>query len=162
MDLYLIRHADALPLESAGIQSDHERPLSELGTRQALQLGQTFRAKGLVPEVIVSSPLVRARQTAAGFAGVLEIPEERICIREELLPGGRVRRLARFLNGVTEQSAVLVGHQPELSRHCAWLIGNKRAQLNFAKAGAALIHTEGMIQKGCGVLIWLITPDWLN
>ena len=82
--------------------------------------------------------------------------------REELTPGGRVREVARFLNSLNEQSVAIVGHQPDLSRYCAWLIGNKQVRIAFAKAGAALIRTEGMIQKGSGELIWLVTPEWVG
>ncbi len=162
MDLYIIRHADALPLESQGISTDEERPLSEAGFQQARKLGQGFRARGMTPELIIASPLVRAQQTASEIVRALEITEDRLLTREELSPGSRVRKVARLLNSFNEQSVAIVGHQPDLGRYCAWLIGNKQVRITFAKGGAALIRTEGMIQKGCGELTWLITPEWVG
>jgi phosphohistidine phosphatase SixA len=53
-----------------------------------------------------------------------------------------------------------VGHQPDLSEYAAWLIGDKKAQVNLAKAGAAFIECEAGPSKGGGVLTWLITPAW--
>ena len=58
MDLYLIRHADALALGERGITDDEQRPLSEKGEEQAAAMGRFFKARGMAFDRIVSSPLV--------------------------------------------------------------------------------------------------------
>src|ERR1700730_7056055 len=67
MDLYLVRHADALALGERGITEDAERPLSEEGQAQAKSVGAGLQRMGVHLNLIVSSPLVRARQTTEGL-----------------------------------------------------------------------------------------------
>lgn len=162
MDLYLIRHADALPQGADGINTDEERPLSSEGFLQAKKLGGAFKKHKLAFDLIVSSPLVRAQQTASELRQVLELTEHQMETREELAPGGRAKKLVRYLNGLQATSIALVGHQPDLGKYAAWLIGEKEVQIHFAKAGAAYVRIEGPPGKGSGVLLWLITPDWLE
>jgi phosphohistidine phosphatase len=147
-------------LETEGITSDAERPLSPKGQQQAEHLGKSFRARKIVPDWIVASPLVRAQQTATILRETLELPADRLLTRDQLSPGSRIRKLARFLNGLADGSVALVGHEPEISRACGWLIGFKTVHLTFKKAAVAMVQTEGVIRKGCGQLIWLVTPLW--
>jgi phosphohistidine phosphatase len=161
MELYLVRHADALP-QGDGIASDEERPLSDEGRAQATKLGCAFKKRQIALDLIVVSPLVRAVQTAAEMRTVLGLSEEQIEIREELAPGGRPKKLVRYLNGLQANSIALVGHQPDLSLYAGWLMGEKEVQINFVKAGSAHIHVEGSPAKGTGVLMWLITPEWIE
>jgi phosphohistidine phosphatase len=162
MDLYLIRHADALPLGLQGITEDEARPLSDEGRAQARALGEALSGKGVRLDKIVTSPLVRARQTTdallAGWSGTA--PELVVC--EEVAPGGRRRKLARFLRQLGGNAVDVVGHQPDLGRLAGWLIGSKKAQLNFAKAGVAHIACDDGPGKGAGNLVCLVTPEWLG
>src|SRR5436305_6920022 len=64
VDLYLIRHADALALGERGITDDAARPLSEKGENQARQIGAMLQKKKVAIEKLVTSPLIRARQTS--------------------------------------------------------------------------------------------------
>ncbi len=79
MDLVLFRHADALNVGEAGIKTDEERPLSDKGKVRAKASARGLKALGLKPDLILSSPLVRARQTAeivareTGLNGDVEI-----------------------------------------------------------------------------------------
>jgi phosphohistidine phosphatase SixA len=87
-------------------------------------------------------------------------PDIRIC--EELAPGGKHRRLARFLRDLGAERAALVGHQPDLGELAGWLIGSKKAQIDIPKAGVAFIRCEDRPDKGEGSLEWLIGPDWFS
>lgn len=162
MDLYLIRHADALPLGVQGITEDEARPLSDEGRAQARALGEALAGKGVRLDKIVTSPLLRARQTTdalqAGWPGVA--PEVVVC--EEVAPGSKRRKLARALRQLGGNAVAVVGHQPDLGRFAGWLIGSKKAQLNFAKAGVAHIACDGPPSKGAGNLVCLVTPEWLG
>ena len=54
----------------------------------------------------------------------------------------------------------LVGHMPHLGEYAAWLLGNKKAQIDFAKSGVAMISCGEMPGKSLGSLQWLVTPEW--
>src|SRR3954454_15370318 len=123
MDLYLIRHAHALALGERGITEDEERPLSDEGEKQAAQVAAGLKRRGGRFDLLLSSPLVRARQTAdalveAGTGLVAEMQTTDL-----LAPGGKRRKLAKLLMDSARVSVGLVGHQPDLGEFAAWLIG---------------------------------------
>ena len=160
MELYLIRHADAQPLGEGGIEDDAERPLTAAGQAQCRALASALQRQKAHLDKIVTSPLLRARQTAEGLAlhWTGAAPAQEVC--EYLAPGGRRRKLTRFLRNLGAESVALVGHMPDLNDYLGWLIGSKKAQVDLAKAGAAHVHFDGDPDKGDGVLAWLVTPDW--
>ena len=161
MDLYLIRHADALALGERGNTQDSERPLSDKGYAQAKLLGAWMQRKGIALDQIFTSPLLRAHQTAEGMVASLSSPPPlQPC--PELAPGEKPKRLAKVLRRWGAEKAALVGHIPDLPAFAAWLIGSKRAQIDLAKAGIAYINVADKPCKGGGVLVWLVTPDWLQ
>lgn len=162
VDIYIIRHADALPLGANGIQCDEDRPLSETGCKQAKLIGTALKKRGITLDLIVTSPLLRAVQTAAQIRTINEMSEQQVEVRDELAPGGRPKKMARYLNGLSANTVALVGHQPDLSMYTGWLIGEKDAAIQFAKGGIALVRAEGSAAKGASVLMWLVTPEWLE
>jgi phosphohistidine phosphatase len=160
MDLYVIRHAEAVAQGERGVTKDEERPLTEHGEQQAQALGAGLPALGVQLDLILTSPLVRARQTADNLlkqwrAGHVEVEE---C--NALAPPVRPRKLARTLNGADKQAVAIVGHEPSLSAWLAWLIGSKKAQVQLVKASVALVRVEGGVCKGAGQLAWLVPPAW--
>jgi len=160
MDLYVIRHADAVALGEQGVTKDGDRPLSEVGAAQAKAIGTGLAAKGFRPGLILSSPLVRARQTADGIQRQFAQDPPVVQEADEAAPGVKPKRLARYLRGLSADAVALVGHQPDLGEWAAWLIGGKKAQIDLAKAGVALIRCPDGPRKGSGTLVWLVTPDW--
>lgn len=109
MRLVIVRHAEA-----ASGQPDELRPLTAEGRAQARALGERLRAAGVEPEAVVSSPLLRARETARALA--LGEP----MIDERLAPGAApddVRAIAEDFTG----TVVVVGHQPDCGRAAAAL-----------------------------------------
>jgi phosphohistidine phosphatase len=160
MELYLIRHADAQPLGENDIHEDADRPLTPTGEAQCSRLAAALLRHGVQLEHLITSPLARARQTAEGLAAELgsSRPELHSCIH--LAPGGKRRKLTRFLCSLSAQSVGIVGHRPDLNFYLAWLIGSKQARIDLVKAGVACVHFEGDPDKGEGELSWLITPKW--
>ena len=161
MKLYLIRHADAgAPKQSSA--EDAERPLTAAGLAQAKEVAKGLLAWDVRFDAAVTSPLLRARQTAEEILRNWSepVPELRVC--EELAPGGKRRSLARFLREQGGSALALVGHEPDLSTFAGWLIGTKKAQLVLEKAGVACITCEDEPRKGGGSLAWLVTPSLLN
>lgn len=159
MDLYLIRHADAIALGESGITSDEERPLSDKGEQQSKAMGKFFKSHHIAFDRVVSSPLVRARQTAEIMLKASGQHLD-IAFTDALTPDARPKKLARYLTKTGGDKVALVGHLPHMADFTAWIIGGKKAQIDFEKAGVALVSSGDSPIKGNGVMHWLITPEW--
>jgi phosphohistidine phosphatase len=112
--LFLVRHAEAEPGEP-----DDLRTLTTHGRRQAQELGERFAKHGISPDAILSSPLLRARQTAEGIAagvGLTAEPDER------LAPGATADDVRGVVVGRGE-IVVVVGHQPDCGQIAAAIGG---------------------------------------
>src|SRR5262245_7909854 len=141
MDLYLIRHADAVPLGEGGITEDADRPLSEAGDKQARALGKALAQRGIVFDKVATSPYPRARQTAELMLKAwAPAPEWGTC--DDLVPDGKRKAVGRFLRGLKGERVAVVGHMPQLGDMAAWIIGSKKARLDLAKAGVAHIYSS--------------------
>jgi phosphohistidine phosphatase len=162
VDLYLIRHADAVALGERDITSDADRPLSDDGQEQASHLAAGLQRKGVRFSKVLTSPLLRARQTAEGMLHDWAAPSPQLVVCDELAPGTKPRKLARVLRDLSEESIALVGHQPDLGEWAAWIIGSKKAQINVGKAGVVYIQSEDGPTKASGTLVWVVTHDWLT
>jgi phosphohistidine phosphatase len=159
MNLILIRHAHAQP-QTAGEETDADRPLSDRGREQCAALAKALLRIGVQIGCIVSSPLLRARQTADGLLANWPTPHPEIHECPALGPEGKPKKLTRFLCGLNVAPIVLVGHMPDLGRYAGWLIGSKKAGVVLAKAGAAYIDCTTSPARGAGSLSWLVTPEW--
>lgn len=117
--LYLIRHADAVREELVG--SDPERWLSLRGREEARGLARLLREQGVSLDAIVTSPLVRAVQTAELLAGGLDFLGV-VAVLPALAPGAHPRRAAEALPAFGS-SVAIVGHAPGISALTALLLG---------------------------------------
>jgi len=159
VELYLIRHAEASPVGDASISRDADRPLTEAGGNQSEAMARALKKLNVHLEALVSSPLLRAKQTSDALIQGLPDPKPASHILEEIGFEVRPKVISKFVEELRVESVAIVGHQPGLSRFAAWLIGSKKAQLDMAKAGLARIQCEELA-KGGGTLVWLLTPDW--
>jgi phosphohistidine phosphatase len=159
MHILLIRHAEALPLGTGDIMDDASRPLSEAGVAQCPPLARALERLGSRPGIVISSPFLRARQTASGLLQTWEGTPPELRIEEVLAPGGKKTKLAKVLRGLTQETVALVGHMPDLGQFAAWLLGSKKVRFDFAKAGAACLVTETVPAKGGAALRWMVTPE---
>jgi phosphohistidine phosphatase len=160
VELYLIRHADALALGERGITEDAERPLSEKGENQARAAASALRKRGVELDRLYTSPLLRAHQTADILLHVWSQSGLTVETCEELEPNSKPRKLSRFLLKQDGERVGLVGHMPHLADFTAWLIGSKKAQIEIAKSGVVCLHFGDAPGKGLAVLHWLVTPEW--
>ena len=159
MDLYLIRHAEAVPRGAEGYDDDWARPLTDAGRDQAERLGKRLARLGVRLDAIVTSPLVRARETTDGLRPLLPEPLPSVEVYDEIGEDMRPKRVMRYLEKLGLESVAIVGHQPMLGGFLAWLIGSRKARLDLDKAGMARVECDAL-RKGGGVLRWLVTPDW--
>jgi phosphohistidine phosphatase len=162
VDLYLIRHAEAEPRDDAGTTPDEERVLTSAGQAEARAVAAGLLRRGVRLDAVVTSPLVRARQTAEALLAGWPPPAPALHVSGELAPGGKRRKLVRFLGGLSAHAVGLVGHMPDLGELGGWLLGSRKVELDLAKAGVALIHCNGDVGKGEGSLVWMVPPDWLT
>ncbi len=160
MNFLLIRHADALPVEEAGDVSDADRPLTDKGLTQCSALAAMLKRGGVTLGKVVSSPYLRARQTAEELLKHWTEPKPELEFCNHLACGGKEKKLSRFLRSLETEVVTLVGHMPDLAVYAGWLIGTKKAQISLAKAGAAFIESDTGPNKGAGTLSWLLTPEW--
>lgn len=161
MPLYLIRHAEAVDLTHAQVRADSDRFLTDAGRLQARRLGAWFRRTGVRVTGLVTSPMVRARQTADGILAELPPPLPPIVEVEEIAGEMRPKHVVRPLREMGEGPLALIGHQPTLSRFLGWLIGDRKVHLFFDKGGMAFLDVTEWA-KGGAELRWLVTHDWLN
>jgi phosphohistidine phosphatase len=112
--LYLVRHAKSSWKDAT--LSDRERPLNKRGKRDAPRMGKRLMSRGAKPEVLISSPAVRARKTAAKIAAEIGYAEEQIRVEEGLYMGGTTGMLnvVRSL-GQGIGTAMLFGHNPSMT-----------------------------------------------
>ena len=130
MRVYLCRHAQAAPGEP-----DELRPLTPDGEAQAVRLGEWLAAAEPAPTVVVSSPLLRARQTAAFVA---RVTGAEMRVDERLSPGAGVAELRSVVEELVGQAAT-VGHQPDCSEIALALTGSDPG---FPPAGVVTIELE--------------------
>jgi len=120
MRLYLVRHAEAAPGDP-----DDLRPLTPHGREQARRLGEQLRADGVAAGVVLTSPLLRARETGSAIARELGAD---VAVTEELAPGATPEALTRVVRDASAhgETVIAVGHQPDCSRIAAALTGEPR------------------------------------
>jgi phosphohistidine phosphatase len=109
MNIYFLRHGDASADER---YSDEERPLTDLGVQQATLVGRFLKKKKIRIDAVLSSPMIRARETASIVRDKVGIKRMETC--ELLLNGNNQEDLFRYINGLDVESVLLVGHIPHL------------------------------------------------
>jgi phosphohistidine phosphatase len=110
MELFLVRHADAAPGEP-----DELRRLTAEGREQARSLGERLAAEGVRPDVVLTSPLLRARETGAAIADQLGCESD---ASDLLAPGATATGVQAAVRGRGE-TVIVIGHQPDCGRIAA-------------------------------------------
>jgi phosphohistidine phosphatase len=161
MKIYLLRHAIAEERRAALL--DEDRALTREGRKRMHQVAKSMARLELRFDVIGTSPLLRARQTADIVAKIVPQAPQPAPL-DELAPGGSMSRLIDVINGMVAKPVsgiLLVGHQPYLGRLLAALIGaGNTAEFELRKAGLCCLELTGpRLRFGqCATLEWLVTP----
>jgi phosphohistidine phosphatase len=162
MNLYLLRHGIAVERGVKPYPSDADRPLTPKGRRKLRRAAAAMRAMELSFDVILSSPLVRSRQTAELIAKTLHC-RHRLELTDLLAPGASAVGLIRRLKQLKPQRVLLVGHEPDLSALASWLLsGVDELAITFKKSGLCRLSTERLRAGRCASLDWLLTPSQLE
>ena len=151
MELYFLRHGEAEPPAPGG--TDDARQLTERGRQDARSVAQALHRAGVRPEVILTSPLTRARQTGEELEEVFGVSAR---VEERLRSGCTLGDIQDVLADRPEARFVLIGHEPDVSRMVGRLIGDARVKMQTSCV--ARVEAE-QVEPGGGMLIWLLSPQ---
>jgi phosphohistidine phosphatase len=160
MNLYLLRHGLAVELGEHGINKDADRPLTGKGKAKLGKIAAAMQAIDLSFDLILSSPYLRARQTAEIVADSFNA-RKRVEFSEALTPGGSSRKLVEVINrlGPSSNGVLLVGHEPFLSELISLLVsGGTGVPVLMKKGGLCKLSAESLQHGRCATLEWLLTP----
>jgi phosphohistidine phosphatase len=156
VELYVLRHAHAGD-STTWEGDDAMRPLTEKGRRLAERLGRLLAAAGVVPDAVLTSPLVRARETAEIVADLLGA---RAKVEPRLGEMVDLDGLEQILEDAGSPGRPLVvGHDPDFSELVSELVG---APIAMRKGSLARVDVERPLEPAAGELRWLVPPDLLR
>jgi phosphohistidine phosphatase len=159
-ELYFVRHGLAEERGDAW-PDDTKRPLTEEGMSRLRKAVRGLSRIGVLIDVVLTSPLVRARQTADLVAGGLD-PRPSIVNVDSLAPAGSYAAVLADLEKHSRKCRLaLVGHEPMLGELAARLIGS-RHPIEFKKGGVCRIDVDELPPAGPGDLRWMLTPKILR
>jgi phosphohistidine phosphatase len=160
MKLYILRHGIAVEPGTPGYANDAARPLTPEGERKLGQIVEAMEALEISFDLILSSPYLRARQTAEIVAEGLRA-RKRLELSDCLTPCGSTKKLVELLNGLqpSPENVLLVGHEPFLSGLISLLVSGKETlAIVMKKGGLCKLSTESLKHGRCAALEWLLTP----
>lgn len=164
MELLILRHAIAFPKDAKRWPDDGKRPLTVEGVKRARRAARGLKRFANRPSLVLTSPLVRASDTAAIFAQAARWPEAREC--KALSPRGSPEEVLEALRQQAGKSdcVAVVGHQPHLGHLLALCLrGNTRPEaFEVRKSAIVSLKFEGLPRAGQGVLIALYPPRALR
>jgi phosphohistidine phosphatase len=157
MELLIIRHGTAEPHGHPG--GDGERALVEKGREQARKAGRCMRRLGLLPELVLTSPLLRARQTAEEFcsAAGIDPPVVQGWLACGMDPETATGELAAYQNC---ECVAVVGHEPDLSELVGALIGANAGRVRMKKGAVACVRLGSLARHG--ELQFLLPPKLVH
>jgi phosphohistidine phosphatase len=160
MILYLVRHGIAVDRTDPKCPPEAERPLTARGVQKTRSAALGLRALGAKPDVLITSPFVRAAQTAEIFAEALGFPLDKIRVNESLKPAGNPADIVREISHLRAKEVAVFGHAPHLDLTIAHLAGARTPFTELKKAGAACF--EHVSSHGGWELRWILTPKVLR
>lgn len=156
MELYLFRHGIADDAQPG--RPDADRALTDEGKKKVAEVVKAARRAGVQPSLIVSSPYVRAVETAKIAVEGFEYKADVVRLKT-LVPHGSPEKVWAELRDYHEEVSILIaGHEPLLSHLAAYLLASPALRLEMKKAAMLRIDMESPGAVPHGTLRWLITP----
>ncbi len=155
MRLYLLRHGIA---EDGLGKPDSQRAITPEGYKKLREVMKTLKAAGVAPSLVLSSPYLRAMQTAEVAVNELGLEGEIVQV-VQLTPDSSPREAwgeIRAHKG--EQEVLVVGHEPLFSSLTAFLLNSPSLLVDFKKGGVVAIDLASFTAQPHGVLCWYLTP----
>lgn len=160
MKLYVLRHGDAGERDPSNYTSDAARPLTSKGIKRTRQLANALRQMEITFDTILTSPLIRAHQTAEIVARSLGL-EKQLRQVSQLAPNQSLAdAVTAIQNAAAKAEAVLiVGHEPSLSRLISLLLtGGSNLPITLKKGGVCRLEINELKPGPCATLEWLLSP----
>lgn len=165
--LYLIRHGIAADRSPQTYPDDRQRPLTDAGVKKTRKIAKRLAELNLQFDYLLTSPLVRAQQTAEILANAQLSPKPDISAA--LAPAGQLQDWLHWYNAIPKTgkngdvAIAVVGHQPDLGHWAEQLIwGERRGQLIVKKAGVIGVNLPDEGESiGQSQLFWLVPPRLL-
>lgn len=163
MNLYVVRHAIAVDEGTTGYEDDSQRPLTDKGQKKMRKIAKGLRTLGVEFDLILSSPYVRARETAEILADVFKM-RKKVAFSENLIPMANPDLLIPEINEkYSVDSIALVGHEPHLSTLIGALVEeNTTLDITLKKGGVCYLVADDLHHADHrATLEWLLTPGIL-
>jgi phosphohistidine phosphatase len=164
MELYIIRHAIAYPLGKKNDFTDEKRALTAEGRDRMREAVKGLRRLGSDFDLMLTSPLVRAVETAEIIASALGVGKKDIEQTDNLAPGASIEALfAEIKKHNGAEAIALVGHQPDLGDIISSIAqGAQSLAIQLKKGGVCCINITETVPALRGELMWLMTPRQLR
>jgi len=161
MNLYIIRHAIAVNEGTAEFE-DSQRPLTDKGRKKMRQIAKGLRTLGVEFDLILSSPYLRAQETAEILADVLKM-KKKIVFSESIIPESEPEKVIADINeSYSVDSLAIVGHEPHLSALIGLLTANNpNIDIKLKKGGVCHLSTDDFHHAHRATLEWQLTPGIL-
>ncbi len=158
MNLYIIRHAIAVD----EYEDDSQRPLTDKGKKKMRQIAKGLRALGVDFDLVLSSPYLRAKETAEILADVFKVKAD-VVFSDNLVPSGDPDLLISEMNEkYNAHSVALIGHEPQLTALVGLLVSeNAIVDMSLKKGGVCRLSADDLHHTRKATLEWLITPGIL-
>ncbi len=160
MILYLVRHGIAVDRADPKAPAEAERPLTAEGIQKTRAAALGLRKLGAEPDVIITSPYVRAAQTAEIFAEALGFSVEKIRVSDALKPNENPAELLKELGKLKAKEVACFGHAPHIDSMIAQLAGARSAFSELKKAGVACFEQTSPHARW--EMQWILTPKILR
>jgi len=160
MILYIIRHGIAADAETPGME-DAQRPLTAKGRKKMRLIAQGIKEFEPEPDLILTSPYLRAQETADILANAFDLKKAQVIATDHLAPAGHAGQLVKEIREkyAEEQVLALVGHEPYLSSLISMLIsGDPNNAIALKKGGICRLSVDEIKYDHCAVLEWLLPP----
>lgn len=160
MILYIVRHGIAMDKTDPKAPPDPERPLTAKGIQKTRVAALGLKELGVGPDILITSPYVRAAQTAEIFAEALGFPTAKVRVSDSLKPPANPADFIKELSRVKSKDVMCFGHGPHVDRLIAQMVGARAPFTELKKAGIACL--ERAAAQGAWRLLSILTPKVLR
>ncbi len=160
MLLYIVRHGIAVDKADPKAPPDPERPLTPKGIQKTRAAALGLKELGVEPDVLMTSPYVRAAQTAEIFAEALGFPIAKVRVTDSLKPPANPADFIKEVSRLTVKEAMCFGHGPHVDQLIAQLVEARAVFTELKKAGVACLERTGA--HSTWRVISILTPKVLR
>lgn len=160
MILYIVRHGIAVDKTDPKAPPDPERPLTAKGIQRTRAAALGLKELGVKPDVLITSPYVRAAETAEIFAEALGFPTGKVRVTDSLKPPANPADFIKEFSHLKGKELMCFGHAPHLDQLIAQLVGARAAFTELKKAGVACVERTG--PHSTWRVISILTPKVLR